>query len=580
MRRHHILIPLAALLAVSPLLVGGCSCGHDVAFHLQSWFDAASQLQHGTLFPRWAMTPAWNAGEPRFIFYPPLSWMSGAVLSLIFPASALPVLYTFLVLMAAGFAMYRLAREFVAPNAALIAAAIYLANPYMLFTAFERAAYAELLGAVWLPLLFLAVLRARPTIHGVSIPLALLWLTNAPAAVMGSYTLALLALFRVVQAMRLRIVATATRGHDNSAAPARLVLTYFFGTLLGLALPAFYLVPAAYERRYVQIAMAVIPNMRIQDNFLFVHTADAEHNGVLYTASMLAVCLLALTMFVTILSMSTRSGQRARPALPTLLLALTFVIALLLTPLSLPLWLHLPEMAFLQFPWRLLAVLATVLGLALALLCNKLRNSPRVRMMSLIGAPLAALALSLFCIHLYRQTCETSDMASAIAEAFHTGHGVLPTDEYTPNDADNDIIRPNDPAYWLTDDPQAFAPATTANPGTADPNFDGTFPADQTLSTPAPHELHIRTAKTTYLVLNLRDYPNWEISENGPSNMAIIPRKIHRNDGLLALYLDKASDYRVHIQWKTTRDQWIGYILTVLALVALFGSLHFTRQTR
>ena len=66
----------------------------------------------------------------------------------------------------------------------------------MLFTAYERTAYAELLAAAFLPLLFAAILRPRPTITGIAIPLALLWLTNAPAAVMASYALALLTLTR------------------------------------------------------------------------------------------------------------------------------------------------------------------------------------------------------------------------------------------------------------------------------------------------------------------------------------------------------------------------------------------------
>jgi uncharacterized membrane protein len=77
-RSHLFLIPLLALFVMHPLIVNGCSCGHDFDFHLLSWMEAASQLAHGGLFPHWAFTPAWNAGEPRFVFYPPLSWYAGA----------------------------------------------------------------------------------------------------------------------------------------------------------------------------------------------------------------------------------------------------------------------------------------------------------------------------------------------------------------------------------------------------------------------------------------------------------------------------------------------------------------------
>jgi uncharacterized membrane protein len=203
-RRAFLLIPFAVLLVLHPLLIHGPSCGQDLAFHVQSWLDAAQQLRHGTLYPHWDTTAAWNAGEPRFLFYPPLSWLLGAVLTLIFPTALCPTIFIAIALLASGFTFYKLASEFVSPNAALIASTLYLANPYMLFTAFERSALAELLAAAWIPLLLLALLRPRPTIRSIAIPLALLWLTNAPAAVIGSYTLALLATLRVLSSVAAR----------------------------------------------------------------------------------------------------------------------------------------------------------------------------------------------------------------------------------------------------------------------------------------------------------------------------------------------------------------------------------------
>src|ERR1700716_3349170 len=97
-RLPYLLIPLAAFLAILPLLLKGCSCGHDFDFHLLSWMEAARQFTNGNLprppplpppplgwkdpprqftngnlHPHWAYIPAYNAGEPRFVLYPPLS---------------------------------------------------------------------------------------------------------------------------------------------------------------------------------------------------------------------------------------------------------------------------------------------------------------------------------------------------------------------------------------------------------------------------------------------------------------------------------------------------------------------------
>ena len=200
-RLPYLLIPIAAFLAILPLLTKGCSCGHDFDFHLLSWMEAARQFTHGDLHPHWAYTPAYNAGEPRFVFYPPLSWMIGALLGLLLPWTWTPIAYTWLALTAAGLALYRLARDFASPTAALVAAVLYTVNPYMLFTAYERTAYAELLAAAWIPLLLQAILRGNDkggvTIPRIAIPIALLWLTNAPAAVMSCYALALLTAIRL-----------------------------------------------------------------------------------------------------------------------------------------------------------------------------------------------------------------------------------------------------------------------------------------------------------------------------------------------------------------------------------------------
>src|SRR5580698_7848736 len=198
-RLPYLLIPIAALVAIIPLLTKGCSCGHDFDFHIVSWMEAARQFTHGNLHPHWAYTPAYNAGEPRFVFYPPLSWTIGAILGLVFPWTWTPVLYTWLTLTAAGLALYHLAKDFTTPYAAILAAAFYMVNPYMLFTAYERTAYAELLAAAWIPLLLHAILRREVTVPRIAIPVALLWLTNAPAAVMSCYALALLTVLRLLQ---------------------------------------------------------------------------------------------------------------------------------------------------------------------------------------------------------------------------------------------------------------------------------------------------------------------------------------------------------------------------------------------
>ncbi len=172
----------------------GNSCGHDFDFHLLSWMEVARAWHTGLLYPHWVQEANYGAGEPRLIFYPPASWLLGGLLGVIIGWHAAPVLFVLLALLGAGGSMYLLAREWAPPDAAAFAACLYIANPYTLFVAYERSALGELLAGAWLPLMVLFALRKRSSIALLGLSVAALWLTNSPAAVIGSYMLAVLAL--------------------------------------------------------------------------------------------------------------------------------------------------------------------------------------------------------------------------------------------------------------------------------------------------------------------------------------------------------------------------------------------------
>ncbi|WP_348268529.1 6-pyruvoyl-tetrahydropterin synthase-related protein [Edaphobacter sp. DSM 109919] len=546
---HLVILPLAAFIAVLPLILNGCSCGHDFNFHLLNWMEAARQFTHGNLHPHWIFSPAYNAGEPRFVFYPPLSWTIGAILGLLMPWTWTPIVYTWLCLTAASLALYCLGREFTTRNAALLAAAFYLVNPYTLFTAYERTAYAELLAAAWIPLLLLAILRKRITIVGIAIPIALLWLTNDPAAVMGCYALALLTLIRLFH----------RNSEPQADTPLQFAVKTTAGTLLGLGLAAFYILPAAYERRYVQITAALAPGSNVQNNFLFHHTASPNHNAVLNTASTIAVVLLAITAIaitITAIRSSFPTPKARLPQIPILPLAiLTIVVAFLLTPLSNPIWQHVPELPFLQFPWRLLAILAAVLGLALALAL------PPLRLKTISAAALSlsvAAALAFTGYHLFHQYCYPEDTAPSTLTLFRSNIGTAPNGEYTPIGADNQSLDQTNPPFWLL--PNRQDDANTPAPANATPG-------------PAPTSLTLNSATPQILVLNLRDYPAWRIT----LNQTILPTRLHRSDGLIALPIPAGLNH-IAITYLRTRDQTVGDILTLFSLAILLLILRRKRR--
>ena len=106
-----ILIFFAAAVAIVPQFIRGNSCGHDFDVHLVSWLDCVNAWRHGIPYPHWAPSPNYGAGEPRFVFYPPLTWMLGAALGVIFPWNFAPIVLTFLTLAGTGLATRALALE-------------------------------------------------------------------------------------------------------------------------------------------------------------------------------------------------------------------------------------------------------------------------------------------------------------------------------------------------------------------------------------------------------------------------------------------------------------------------------------
>lgn len=542
---------LACAAAVSlPLLARGISCGHDFDFHLLSWMETLRAWNQGVWYPHWAASPNYGAGEPRFVFYPPASWLLGALLGSVAGWTLAPVLFVLLALVASGLSLHALARKWMDRDAARLAACLYVVNPYFLFNTYERAAYGELLAAVWPPLVVLFALRARPSITGLSLAIAGVWLTNAPTAVMTTYLLAFVA-----------TIAAFTYKHW---AP---LLRAAAGGVLGLALAGFYLIPAAVERRWVEIDRAISEGMRAEDSFLFERTGHAFHDQVLRSASWIAVAMLAASLLAALFAWRTKQERAGRAERRTLLLALTILpaaVALLLLPLSEPAWRYVPELKFLQFPWRWLLILSAALAMLTGLASEKL---PRARVPAqravLIGAVLLVLAGG--AAALFYQPCDAEDAVSAQVTTFQSHMGVEGTDEYTPLAADNSQVEQHLPPARLLASPDEEE-AESEEPNPVWTKSVDELPAQ--IETGRWHterkELTVEAAQPGFLVLRLMDYPAWRVALNG-REIAARPK---REDGLMALPLP-AGRSRIEIRYRATPDIMWGRALSLAALAVV-----------
>jgi hypothetical protein len=547
-----VLIAGTALLAVGTLIVRGNTCGHDFDFHLLSWMEVARAWHAGLIYPHWVQDANYGAGEPRFIFYPPVSWLLGAVLGTIFGWHAAPVLFVLIALPAAGFSMFLLAREWAPPGAATFAACAYMVNPYAMFVAYERSALGELLAGAWLPLMVLFALRTRSSVAPLGLSVAALWLTNSPAAVMGSYLLAILALGMWLA--------------ERKPWPA---LRAAGGMALGLGLAAFYIVPAAYEQRWVQIDRAITPGMRVQDSFLFTHTANDFHNQVLRTASWIFIAEFVAGAMVAYLVWRKRADGRAL----VVLIATLPMFLLLQLPVSNVIWKHTPHLKFLQFPWRWLLPLSVVICVLAAMaLGTSPAKSARTRLLSFA----MILALAIGDGWMFFQPCDDEDAVGPQVAAFRLGEGTQGTDEYTPVGADNAAVQQGLPLVRVLRDAEDDTANSTAgdNPEWRAGDSGSIAVKVAAKAWNAEHRVvSLSTPESGYAVLRLMDYPSWRVSVDG---LQVVGRPL-REDGLMAVPVAPGS-HTIEVQWRATRDVVDGRVLSALALLGLVGTVVLERR--
>jgi hypothetical protein len=379
--------------------------------------EVLAQWKHGILYPRWAALAHFAYGEPRFVFYPPASWTLGGAISSVFPWTIASPVFIWIVLVLAGISMFLLARRWLNQRDAIFAAVFYAVNPYHLVIVYWRSAFAEMLASCLVPLLVLLVWKVINGERHVVVPLGLLlaaaWLTNAPAAVMIHYSLALLMMF------------FAWRNRSP-----KLLLITAGAVVLGACLSAFYLLPAIYEQRWIEIANAVSAGSRPSDNFLFIHTTDPDHDAFNRIVSWLAMLEVVMILAATIAG---KLWRDARSEVWKALSVWALACSILMGPVSAFLWWVLPKLQFMQFPWRWLLCLSMIFTLFVTVGLRRWWQRG------------AVCALSLLVIvgawrYVQAPWWDTAADLREMQDNMATGVGYEGTDEYTPLGADPSAI--------------------------------------------------------------------------------------------------------------------------------------------
>jgi hypothetical protein len=535
---------LISLTIVSPFFWLGNATGHDFQYHSASWLDTAGQWKEGILYPRWTEWANFGFGEPRFIFYPPFSWMLGAALGSVMPWNHVPMVFIMLVQTLAGLCAFALARRVLPQRGALFCVACYAANPYALLIVYMRSDFAELLANALFPLLFLLTFElcglvqssaeiqqrsARRSITYFAFVFAAIWLSNAPAGVIASYSAALVFGFAA-------LTRTSWQPLRRGAA----------GLALGFGLAGFYLVPAAYEQRWVNISQALSTGLLPTENFLFTVINDPEHTLFNWIASSIAVLLMILTGFAAVVvrrrKQDSLDGLESRVWQALLLLA--GLATLLMLRFSSPLWAVLPKLRFVQFPWRWMSLLCFVFAVFLGSAMGR-------RRWGWIWAVATFALISATGVVLVRRGWWDTEDIPALREAIAQGSGFDGTDEYDPTGDDHTNIP--------TKSPEAVVVDTDSIPG---PNSKPAIRVDRWST--EEKQVSVNSREPFFLGLRLLNYPAWRAEVNGAP---VTPRG--GDDFNQMIVPIPAGESKVRVRFVRTWDRTLGGVLSLSGALVL-----------
>jgi hypothetical protein len=319
---------------------------------LAQQFDEAIR-EKGVIYPRWLGAANHGQGSPILLYNPPLPTLVTAGFKLLVgDTSRSLALSCWSGLLLSALAMFALSRAFLGPWPSLVAAVFYALAPYHIVDLYQRSALAEYWAFAWLPLIFHAIHRIargggwRSVIY-LAVSYSLLLYTH----LITSFAITLLLPIYVL---------VVTRD------PKRLIQTGA-GLVLGFGAGAISLASALFERGYVSADRAL--RFGYTHNFLFDNIVSSLRMPSFLRAQKRQyfddwlTCVALLVLLLLVVSLGAVLISRRRQLLLKIgtvraAIVVTVLSLFLTTRLSDPVWRTIPQLPYMQFPYRWL-VLAT-----------------------------------------------------------------------------------------------------------------------------------------------------------------------------------------------------------------------------
>lgn len=337
--------------AIQPFFVSGFFPMHDDT-QVARVFEMGKVLKSGIFPVRSVPDLGYGYGYPIFNFYAPLAYYVGAAFMLLgFDALIATKIMMAVGVVLAGIFMYLLARKFYGEYGGIISGLFYLYAPYHAVNIFVRGDVAEFWAYAFIPLASLGFYKKNILLGTVGFA-GLILSHNLTAMMVAPFLLVVLAInyysdFKNKKSLILN--------------PSSLIL------ILGLAISAFYWIPALAEMKYTNVLSQIGGGADFRDHFIcigqlwnsawgFGGSIVGCIDGLSFKIGKLHV-LASVVAFIFTLYI--KRMRESRIGVLILLSSLGFFISIFLTlEVSRPIWEITPTMAFFQYPWRFLILVS------------------------------------------------------------------------------------------------------------------------------------------------------------------------------------------------------------------------------
>lgn len=516
-------------------------------FYTQDYIYIARQQQMDTVlsdgqFPaRWA--PDLRFGEPIFNFYASLPFYIGSLIHLL----GFNVIWTSKILfmlasVLSAVTMFIFLKNVFDKKAAFLGSLIYTYAPYRAVDIYVRGAISEAWAFVFFPLIFYSswLLAEKMTLKRIAflaLSLAGLFLTHNVTTLMFVPFLALWWIYLAV-----------------SQKSWKVFLPFFASGVLAGGVAATFLLPAMFERQFIQTQYLIVGYFNFRAHFVAVSQFFSTfwgygsslwgiHDGLSFQVGLANWAIIVLSIVF-----GTVFRKDKKTVLLLGFLSFSFLLSLFFQHnKSAPIWEAIALAAFIQFPWRFLAISVFIVGIIGAVITQYLTGKLKYLYFVLIGAVILA------SIFYFRPEKFVDD---SFFEKF-----LDPNIMRTGRDLTKDYL----PIWVKTVDGEVFNTLKAES---------GMISVTDSLRRSTIYQANVKVASDAAVVAPVTAFPGWQVRANG----RLIDQSEPSQMGLIRFKLPKGN-YSVKIEFKNTPVRILGNSLSAVSLLLIGFLLFYKRKS-